>query len=361
MSNLIDIFKKMENERWSGEVQIEASEGVATVVIQKGKFFYAHRPLDRAIEKISTISWVKAIPPELVSSIRGWDELVRVLMKENKENTDRLVTYLRTDRFELFFRCFFWTNVELKSVEYKLDQNQLDSLNFYPLMSLGKVTQEAQSRKIEWPRIQKQIGSSKRVFVSRVSSNETGPIVSVSADEIDRALSDFETTSGRTTGLQVGPYSVQEAELIRLCDGSHNVQDLVRLSDDGEFLTLRRLLDLWDRGLISPKEEDPDILDEPESENIQFVTELKASVLLLLVCFSLLLPLMLAQEFAPTPSVHIPEALSQSLEVYRSRFGRYPITLQELENENVITGKMDYSAYRYELVNLDEFVLEMKR
>lgn len=357
MKNLFEVFESLHERQWSGEVQITASEGFVSIVITKGRLFYAHRPIDRANEKYSQISWIKALADTELGDLHTWQSYVRSLIASNSTRSDELIKFLNVERLELFFRSFFWSNVEVFPKEYEIDTNDYPELHFYRTVDIRKLLKEAEIRLKEWPSIQSKIGSSKRYFVSRVISSDTTGSISRPGDEIDRALSQFEETAGQTGGFKSGIYSEEEMEILRLCDGSHSVQDLIRECRDGEYLTLRRVIDLWQRGLIIPKDDEISFSVREEADRSNWKREiLGVTVASLLLSFIFVGSALLNFESQPKT---VPNALVQALEIHRALYGRYPVTLIELKESGLLSESIEGQGYAYKLLNLQHY--ELKR
>jgi len=352
MKELSDFFLRLEKESWSGELQVTASEGNAFVLIENGRFCYAHRPIDRAAERLAKLEGIKIPPDNLISSCHTWDEFVRLVMTQNMKEADRLVNFFKTDRLELFFRLFFWSNVELLPRPFEFDIASNADLSFYSKRELGKLVKEAQTRLSEWPIIQKKIGSSRRIFVSKVPRMDRGSR-GQSRDAIDSALTQFEGNS-HISGPK--PFTDEQIQILNLCNGSNSVQEVVRLSADGEFLTLRRLLDLWDKGLIAPKEEES-LLQVKDVKLLLGFHDWKASIVISVVM--VVLTFFFSTSQLPTPPAVVPEALLRGLELYRHQHGRYPVTLQELVAAKLIYG-LPLRQIDYKLLNLNEYRIGTK-
>jgi len=347
MKELSDFFLRLEKESWTGELQVTASEGNAFVLIQNGRFCYAHRPIDRAAERLVKLVGIKVPPDNLVNSCHNWDEFVRLTMTQNMTEAERLVAFFKSDRLELFFRLFFWTNVELLPRPFEFDITSNADLSFYSKRELGKLVKEAQTRLAEWPVIQKKIGSSRRIFVSKVHRLDRGAR-GQARDAIDSALTQFEGNS-HISGPK--PFTDEQIQILNLCNGSNSVQEVVRLSSDGEFLTLRRILDLWDKGLIAPKEEES-ILQVKDVRLLLGIHDWKASIVISV--FLTILSFFFSTAQLPPARATVPEPLLRGLELYRNQHGRYPVTLQELEKAKLIYG-LPLRQIDYKLLNLNEY------
>lgn len=359
MSQLFDIFQKLESQSWSGEIQVTASEGHCFIVMSKGQFVYAYRPLDRALEKLEGIEWIKTPSLESISHIKDWGEFVGKIIELNPNDVERLIQFFRVDRQELFFRIFFWTNLELYPRPFEVELQDTPELKFYKPKNILKMLTEAKSRLRDWPEIQKRIGSSKRLFVASIPNMDTSGRVLDEQDEIDQAILKFETNTGEKSSKDLGPYSEAEMRIIQLCDGRHNVQDIIRLSYEGEFLTLRRMCELWDKGSIAPKDEEPSsILKERKGKAISG-KDVRAFVLVSFVLTAVYLIGFAGSIFDPPPKQSSGE-LVQALEVYRSLEGRYPVTLTELVERKVVEN-LSVDDYEYNLVNVQKYTLKKSK
>lgn len=190
---------------------------------------------------------------------------------------------------------------------------------------------EVDDRLENWPKIQEKIGSGKRTFIALI--NIPDDYDEETKDEIDFTLEKF---SGSKLPRSV-PFSSEEIQIIRACDGSNSVQDIVRQMPDGEFLTLRRIVALWEKAAITPKDERNQIANRTQTKFDK--VELMKTVALLGLTIGLFLLASLVEP-NPTPETRPPAHIVQSLEIYRHVYGRYPITLTEMENKGWIDAQM---------------------
>lgn len=350
MSSLFDLLAKMEAEKWSGELGVSSSQGNATILIREGQFLWAHRPLDRAIEKISKFSWVQLPPDAVLRHSKSWEDLVRILLHANPDNYNRLVRFLKTDRLELFFRIFFWSNMELSPRAFAVQPPDPVELGFYSTRKISTLLKEAKRRIEEWPQIQTAVGSSKRLFICQVDLPPQNP---AARDVIDEAFLEKEDTL--SSGL---PYTFEEIEILRSCDGTKTVQDLVRDSTDGEFLTLRRLMNLWEKGAVVAKDEENFLSHSRiKSKGIPF----KETFAALIVCIALSAAFLLIHSLKTELGSHAQNTvpLQQALEIFKLQNDRYPLTLTELET--VLRLPQSYKdSFRYELTHPLEYKLMIK-
>jgi len=348
VSSLFDLLTKLEKEQWSGEIAITSSQGNATILLREGQFIWAHRPLDRAIERLSKFSWLKLPPETVLRNCKTWEDFVRMLLHSNPDSYSQLVRFLKTDRLELFFRLFFWSNVELGQRPFAVALPDPVELNFYSTRKLSTLLKEANRRLHEWPQIQESIGSSKRIFICQI---DLPPENDIPRDAIDQAFLEKEDTISA-----VLPFTLEEIELLRLCDGTRTIQDLVKESMDGEFLTLRRLLNLWEKNAVTPKDD-----QNFKSSRVSKPNPLKLMDIGMLCVLSPFLGLvfygmmMLDQEWGRAPVSSVPVQIE--LEAFKSRHGRYPLTLSELKDGSLpvddVMNRFDYKLLhplQYQLV-----------
>ena len=344
----MDFFKKLDREKWSGEVSISSSQGNLSLMIFEGQLIWAHRPLQRAIERISKISWIEMPPESILASCKSWEDFVRILLHANQERHAQLVRHLKTDRLELFFRMFFWSNVEMKARAASIERPDPVELGFFNPRSLKTLLKEADRRAKEWPEIQKHIGSSKRTFVNLVQIPSSQKEL---RDLIDEAFEEGEDSV--SAGL---PYSPEELELLRLCDGTNSVQDLVRISLDGEFLTLRRLMNLWEKGAVAPKDDENSMpLRENSSEGFKFKDLLRISSL----SFAFFIILTIIHSMPPRIPAPSSVALQQAIEIFRRTKGRYPLGLAELRSVSAFHNS-SFDAFEYRLLSPTDYELVVK-
>lgn len=356
MKVLFEVFEKLAKDKWSGEVQVSSSQGNAFVVLRKGEFVYAYRPFDRSIERFQKIDWIDIPAEARIEKSKTWEDVIRILLLANETRRERLIQYLKTERFELFFRIFFWTNVELFPRNFDVD-DETPELSFYTPKSMIKLLSEARMRLEEWPKIQKRISSSKRIFVSRLAvGKQTG--THKKPDVIDQALLDFDPKLENADALSL--FSEGDQQILSLCDGRHSVQDIVRQSADGEYLVLRRLIELWDKDLIAPKELADDAglhfyskprKMSPWRESFQiFVLMLGLAAL-----FSSFHPWSATRHWNDAQL----SPLRSALEVYRAREGVYPSRLQSLADEAWIQSRF-WDEVEYELISPRAYFLRLR-
>jgi hypothetical protein len=321
MNSLLQFFEKVQRDRWSGEVTVASSQGNAIVLVSQGDLVWCHRPLERAIERFSKITWIQMPPPAVAQSIKSWEEFIQMLQNLNQDKPDRLIRFLKTDRLELFFRLFFWSNVEMTPRAFEVEPPDPVTLGFYKLKSMATLLKEARRRLEEWPEIQAQIGNGKRVFKCIVDLPEDD---SLAHDAIDQVLAEQDLVS-----QSLSPHTLEELEILRLCDGTLSVQDVIRQTTDGEFLTLRRIIHLWQKGALAPKDSQATALrPKPAMSRVTWTQDFRSLALQLVVIATLLG----VGSMMHSPPPHSTRELQQFLELYRASEQRYPLTLQELMN-----------------------------
>ncbi len=352
MNEFASLLSKLESEKWSGEVEVNSTEGSAFILIHQGYFLWAHRSLDRSIERFSRIGWIDLPPDAVLKSSRTWEELVRALVRSNQAEYHRLVRYLKTERLEIFYRIFFWSNVEIKTRSFAFELPDPVEFGFYTRKRIASQIKEAEKRIQEWPRFQQLIGSSKRIFLRQI---EVPASEKKDGDAIDQALGDDEVSEILLGGQS---YTPEEMELIRLCDGTHNVQDLIRISSFGEFLTIRRLIHLWDLGAIAPKDEEATVYRKAKAKSVwSLKATLYAAFLLALITTACFVGVRL--QIKATPSFASSTALQQKLEIFRRQEGRYPLNLQELSVEEPL-DPVYLEQFQYKLVHPLHYELVVK-
>lgn len=357
MSVLFEFFERLDREKWSGEVHITSSQGHAYLLFKEGQLIWSHRPLDRAIERMRKIEWLHLPPEEILASTKSWESLVRDLISTNQDQYSRLIRFFKTERVEIFFRVFFWSNVELIPRTFEVTLPDPVTFGFYRPRKLSLLLEEAKHRLKEWPVIQERMGSSKRVFVSSITLPE---LDARQIDEIDRALMNADEGASPQAALKGLPYSPEEIELLRLCDGTANVQEIIKASLDGEYLVLRRLMNLWNKGAIRPKDE-----EHSEQRHIAPVTSTLSnhrwydSIWVALWIAVLSLTLSILQGLSPSVVV-VPTSLTQAIEVFRFKHGHYPLSLEELAAEPSLR-ELPIQAFHYALLRSDEYEITLKR
>lgn len=356
MSVLFEFFEKIDRDKWSGEVHVTSSQGHAYLLFKGGSLVWAHRPLDRAIERFQKIEWLKLPPLEILNNLRSWEALVRDLLNANHEQYGRLVRFLKTDRLEIFFRVFFWSNIELLPRGFDVQLPDPVQFGFYTQKRMAPLLEEARKRLREWPTIQDRMGNSKRVFVSTVEIPE---LSDRQLDAVDRALLklDDDGMGSQDASLQSLPYSLEEIEILKLCNGSMNVQEIIKQSLEGEFLVLRRMMHLWAKGALRPKDEQ--VLERKEQAFSTGARDWMYGVWVVFWVLALSMILSILEGISP-PVGLVPTSLTQAIEVFRVKRGHYPLSLEELSNEPALSG-IPTDAYVYTLVQSDEYKILNKR
>jgi hypothetical protein len=354
MKAAFDFFNRLVVEKWSGEIDVTSSQGHATLLIKEGSLIWAHRPLDRAIERIEKLHWIKLPPSEVLGSIRSWEGIVKEILRLNSDQYPRLTKYLKTDRLELFFRIFFWTNVELNPRTFSFDGPDPVEFGFYSPKRLDILIKEAQHRLKEWPTIQDKMGSSKRVFISRVDIPESQL---EELDIVDQSLMQFEGRKTHASAISKFPFSEEEMELLRDCNGRNTVEDLIRKSADGEFLTLRRLLALWKKSAIAPK--DAVELSSRKTKFFRFsIVEMGALLWTMAMTLGLLWAYSWCAPQKPIPQ-SIPASVSQAIEIFHELNGHYPLSLLEIHDIRPLKPE-EIQSFVYTLHHPQAYELKLK-
>lgn len=325
MSELFKLFEKKDHESWSGDIEFRSSQGFATVRIDQGRFVWAHRPIDRAAERLSRVSWLKVPPAQELSRFKDWGQFVDRLLDDNSDQAEKLVRLLKMDRLEVFFRIFFWSNVEIVENQRTKNASSSESLSFYTSRGFDKLLGEAQLRLAEWPKMKQRIGSSKRVFISLIQTKLAK-----------------EENSGSNA------YSPEEVEIIESCNGRNSIQDLVKTLPYGEYLIVKHLLDLSRRGAIRAKDDDSapvSVVYERDGLSALDFVGAGWSALFAALIYGLLQLWMPWSEDTSCQST----ALTQALEIYRLQKQHYPLTLRELPMAHLPVKALD--DYNYTLSN----------
>lgn len=320
MKKVFYFFEELAEQKWSGLVEARASEGLAYICLRKGRFLYAYRPLDRSVERLEKLSSIKLPPLNAISPHEDWIDFIEVCLKLNPDQTQRLMRYFEIDRFEVFFRIFFWTNLELVPQTQVSNELEASKVSYFHPAKIDSLLKEAQHRDQEWQSIQKRIESSKRIFIlSPKTSNEQF----ATPDIIDVAL------QSKPNETSFSPEEEMERGILRLCNGKNSVEDMIRSSYQGEFLVLRQLIELWDRGLIEPLDKRTRSV-EASFRPTKYLRDTLIVLSALIVVGAMLNLFLFFNPVHRKAHVEVPNELSQTLELYRAEFGRYPTQLREL-------------------------------
>ncbi|MDB5037816.1 MAG: hypothetical protein JWQ35_1344 [Bacteriovoracaceae bacterium] len=342
MKTVFELFDGLEKEGFSGEVDVTASQGHATVYIKEGRFVWAHRPLDRAIERFQKISWMKMPDSEALLNARSWHSFVGLLLAENQEQYGRVVSLLKVDRLEVFFRIFFWTNLEIIPRGGDLAPLDATELGFYSVRKFDRLLTEAKKRVEEWPKMKTRMGSSRRIFISQVETSS----LQVNFDLVEESFDQIADGVSPKIVLPHVPFSSEEVEILKICDGRNTVQDLIRILPDGEFLIVRRLLELWRKGAIRPKDDEESLVSIHTRSGDIGGRDIFASIwmiILISLCF-----FTFSELSRPDAPSNMPQEITQAVEIYRKLEGHYPLTLSDLP-KNLINPKRAGQDFEYSL------------
>lgn len=339
MKKLFNFFEELAEQKWSGLIEARATEGLAYICLRNGRFLYAYRPIDRSIERLEKLSSITLPPLNAISSHHEWIAFIEICLKLNPNETQRLMRYFEVDRFEVFFRIFFWTNLELVPQAQKSNESEDSKISYFHSTKIESLLKEARQRDREWHSIQERIGSSKRIFV--LSSKNSNDQVAA-PDIIDLAL------QSKSDETSFSPEEEMESELLRLCNGKNTVEDLIRSSYQGEFLVLRQLVELWDRGLIQPLDQRAR-KEERSLRPMRYLHDAMIALSVLIVFGAMLHLFSIYNPLYREASHQIPSELSQTLELYRSEFGQYPTQLREFnETRNFFLLRGQSFPYQWE-------------
>jgi hypothetical protein len=341
VSSVFDLFERLRRESFSGEVEVTSSQGHAIILLKEGKFVWAHRTIDRAFERFQKVSWLQMPSAAQVASGRSWGDFVVALLEANPDSYNRIVRLLKMDRLEVFFRIFFWSNLEM--IQRTVDVHTLlvpPELSFYSVREFEPLLIEARKRVADWPDMKIRMGSSRRIFMSQVEPSSLKIDYDAAVDE--PSIAPASPDNGQ---LPQVPFSSEEIEMLRHCDGRNTVQDLVRTLPEGEFLIVRRLLDLWRKGAVRPKDDEESVVSiHARADDISPRDIIGASAVAFLVSLGFLLA---GHIFIAPPPAAVPHEIQQALVIYRRTEGHYPATLTEIPSRVFLTRntlkKFDYT------------------
>jgi hypothetical protein len=346
MSSLQDLFEKLRRDSFSGEVDITSSQGHATILLHQGKFVWAHRTLDRAYERLQKVSWLQMPEPPF----RNWPEFVIALLEVNPDNYARAVRLFQMDRLELFFRIFFWTNLEMKAKSFDTAPLLAPSeLGFYTPRDFEPLLLEARKRVEEWPSMKQKMGSSRRIFMSQIEP---------SALQVDYSTESPGSISQSGGGLSQTPFTPEEIELLKHCDGRNTVQDLVRTLPEGEFLIVRRLLELWQKGAVRPKDDEDSVVSVHARTGEITARDILASLWVAFVFGVAFFSISRLIGIEPPPR-GIPQEIPQALNAFRKMEGHFPLTLSELPSK-LFLSKDRLRSYDYSLSDPTHYEIKVR-
>ena len=354
MNTLLNYFQELANKNWSGEIDVMASQGNATILMRDGEFILAYRPIGRSFEKFQKIEWLKTPPQNELEKLDNWMVFIEVLLEGNEDKSIQLANFLKIDRMELFYRMFLWSNIEIASREFKVGPLGSTKLSFYTPKNLNSMLDEAKRRLDNWPQFQERLDSSNRIFVSKINF---GPKLVQELESMDTESfrSEDSTEFEGRHPIPTLPYTLEEIELLRECDGRNTVQDLIRRSEHGEYQTIKRLISLWNKKAISPKDE-----EDAYAESTPLAAKLSVKDVGILIFMIMLISsfFVLTDILNPHSAAHHRAAVTvtRGLESFRTSEGTYPLTLNVLVRRGLIS-KIDITNLEYSLIHASRYKL----
>jgi hypothetical protein len=173
-----------------------------------------------------------------------------ILVKQNFVSHEDLEEALRIQVTQIVFRLFRWR--EGKYQFAPMDHMEYDNEYFRPL-SAETILMEGARMIDEWPLLERKIKSPDWVFRKTDSGEAIDvPIASLLDADIDFDFQDAVAGPDRDDGAR--KISPEERDVLRLVDGTANVQDIVDTSAFAEFDVYRLLVELVNRNLIEQVE-----------------------------------------------------------------------------------------------------------
>jgi len=232
---LADIFQIVSLQQKTGELIVKGSEGSVTVVFEKGmivgadaSFRQVENRLGQVLVRSGRVTKFQ-LKRALDRQRKTLQPLGTVLAELGEINPETLRHALSQQTHETVYHLLRWTDGEYqflpkRSVEY--DKNLVTPINAEFLIMEGfRITDE-------WPEIEKKIPSFqvvvRRVPRAHVPDRETDPTASEAQVELSEG----------------------EKKIYGLLDSEKTIQDLIDISQLGEFETCQNVYGLMSKGLV---------------------------------------------------------------------------------------------------------------
>lgn len=268
-----DLIQMFGYQRRTGILTLKRSEEFVTLIFHNGSIVgveaFPHRietMLGRVLIKQGKIT-ERGLERALNVQKKTNEKLGRILVDIGLISKEDLSSSLALQATKIIFTLFKWKDGEFKFKSS--DTVEYDKEYFTPI-EVDNILMQGMQMLDEWPRITSLIRSKKVIF-------EPLPV-----------KPEFEVVDEVHEGMGEKKLSRIEFETLKLIDGKRSVEEIVDLSHVNEFLTLRSIVSLIEKGLIREKVIREVIEEKVEKKTLKIVAiaGIILSIIILLSSFN---------------------------------------------------------------------------
>lgn len=265
-----DLIQMFGYQRRTGILTLKRSEEFVTVIFHNGSIVgaeaFPHRietMLGRVLIKQGKIT-EKGLERALNIQKKTNEKLGRILVDIGLISKEDLSSSLSLQATKILFTLFKWKDGEFK---FKSSDTVEYDKEFFTPIEVDNILMQGMQMLDEWPRITSLIRSKKVIF-------EPLPV-----------KPEFEVVDEFHEGMSNKKLSRIEFETLKLIDGKRNVEEIIDLSYANEFITLRSIVSLIEKGLIREKIV-REVVEEKVENRALKIAVIAAIVLSLFILFS---------------------------------------------------------------------------
>ncbi|MGQ9619030.1 MAG: DUF4388 domain-containing protein [Candidatus Aminicenantia bacterium] len=233
-----DIIQMFGYQRRTGILTLKRGEEFVTFVFHNGSIVgveaFPHRVdtmLGRVLIKQGKIS-ERGLERALNIQKKTNEKLGKILVNIGLISKEDLSDSLNLQATKILFNLFKWKDGEFK---FKSSDTVEYDREFFSPIEVDNILMQGMQMLDEWPRITNLIRSKKAVF-------EPLPV-----------KPEFEVVDEYHEGIGAKKISRIEFETLKLIDGRRSVEEIIDLSHVNEFITLRSIVSLIEKGLVREK------------------------------------------------------------------------------------------------------------
>lgn len=268
-----DLIQMFGYQRRTGILTLKRSEEFVTLIFHNGSIVgveaFPHRietMLGRVLIKQGKIT-ERGLERALNVQKKTNEKLGRILVDIGLISKEDLSSSLALQATKIIFTLFKWKDGEFKFKSS--DTVEYDKEYFTPI-EVDNILMQGMQMLDEWPRITSLIRSKKVIF-------EPLPV-----------KPEFEVVDEVHEGMGEKKLSRIEFETLKLIDGKRSVEEIVDLSHVNEFLTLRSIVSLIEKGLIRERVVREVIEEKVEKKTLKIIAiaGIIISIIILLSSFN---------------------------------------------------------------------------
>ncbi len=265
-----DLIQMFGYQRRTGILTLKRSEEFVTLVFHNGSIVgveaFPHRietMLGRVLIKQGKIT-ERGLERALNIQRKTNEKLGRILVDIGLISKEDLSSSLSLQATKILFSLFKWRDGEFK---FKSSETVEYDKEFFVPIEVDNILMQGMQMLDEWPRITSLIRSKKIVF-------EPLPV-----------KPEFEVVDELHEGPSDKKLSRVEFETLKLIDGKRTVEEIIDLNYVNEFITLRSIVSLIEKGLVREKIVKEVVEERVEKKALKIVA-IAGIILSLLIIFS---------------------------------------------------------------------------